>query len=301
MTAPVRLPARPRRDGQAERARGFPWGLLLLPALAVLALAFGYPVMAILFRSLDDFLPSEAGQGAFANYRWVVGEPVNVTVLLRTFRTALLVTVVSLLLSYPYAYLMTVVGRLARSILLGIVLLTFWTSLMVRNYAWLILLQDNGVVNQALGRVGVGPVHLIGTTAGVVIGMCQILVPFMLLPLYATLRGIDRRLLLAAQSLGARPAVAFARVYLPLSAPGIAAGALLVFVMSLGFYITPAVLGSPQNALFSQLIVTQVSNLLAWGRGGAMAALLLVGTFACLAIAALVSRAGSSARLDEAS
>ncbi len=140
-----------------------------------------------------------------------------------------------------------------------------------------------------LASVGLGPVEILGTLPAVVIGMSQILLPFMLLPLYASLSSIDRGLVLAAQSLGARPSVAFLRVYLPLSAPGVAAGGLLVFVLALGFYITPAVLGSPQNSLFSQLIVTQVSDLLAWGRGGAMAVVLFLVTVAMLGLFWLIS------------
>jgi putative spermidine/putrescine transport system permease protein len=170
-----------------------------------------------------------------------------------------------------------------------VVLVPFWTSLMVRNYAWLVLLQDGGVVNDWLEWVGIGRLSLIGNVTGVVIGMSQVLLPFMVLPLYASLSTLDRRLLLAAEGLGAHPALAFARVYLPLSLPGALAGALMVFVLSLGFYITPALLGSPQNSLLSQHIVSQVNSLLAWGRGGAMAIVLLAVTFVLLAVAGRVT------------
>jgi putative spermidine/putrescine transport system permease protein len=167
---------------------------------------------------------------------------------------------------------------------LAVVLLPFWTSLMVRTYAWIILLQDTGVINDALARLGFGRLSLIRNTTGVTIGMAQILLPFMVLPLYATMQGIDRRLLQAAESLGARPATAFLRVYVPLSMPGVVAGVTLVFILALGFYITPVLLGSPQNALLSQLIVQQISQLLDFGLGGAMAAILFVVTLVLLAV-----------------
>jgi putative spermidine/putrescine transport system permease protein len=169
------------------------------------------------------------------------------------------------------------------------VLTPFWTSLLVRNYAWLVLLQDKGVINDMLAAVGIGRISLIGTIWGVLMGMSQILLPFMVLPLYVSISAIDRRLFMAAQGLGAPPALAFARVYIPLSLPGVLAGSLMVFVLSLGFYVTPALLGSPQNSLLSQHMVTQVSALLAWGRAGAMAMVLLVVTAVLLGLAAWVT------------
>jgi putative spermidine/putrescine transport system permease protein len=218
------------------------------------------------------------------NYQTFFESDVYLTVLRRTVVTAAIVTAICLLLGYPYAYLMTVVGRRWRIILLAVVLLPFWTSLMVRTYAWIILLQDTGVINDALAGLGFGRLSLIRNTTGVTIGMAQILLPFMVLPLYATMQGIDRRLLQAAESLGARPATAFLRVYVPLSMPGVVAGVTLVFILALGFYITPVLLGSPQNALLSQLIVQQISQLLDFGLGGAMAAILFLVTLVLLAV-----------------
>jgi putative spermidine/putrescine transport system permease protein len=122
--------------------------------------------------------------------------------------------------------------------------------------------------------------------------MTQILLPFMVLPLYSTMQGIDRRLLQAAEGLGARPLTAFLRVYVPLSLPGVTAGVTLVFILALGFYVTPALLGSPQNALLSQLVVQQVSQLLNFGGGGAMAAILLVATLVLFALVSRVIRPG---------
>ena len=135
---------------------------------------------------------------------------------------------------------MVAFGAKVRAALTLLVLVPFWTSLMVRTFAWVILLQDNGPVHSVLKPIGLGDVHLIRTNLGVVIGMSQILLPFMVLPLYAVLAGIDRRLVLASASLGARPLTSFARIWVPLSLPGVGAGCLMVFISSLGFYVTPA-------------------------------------------------------------
>lgn len=264
------------------------WAALALPALAVVLVLYGYPVFEILRRSLTDFqTPQVAG---LDNYRWFFDTSVNVTVLERTFAVSAVVTAVTLVLGYPYAYLMTLVRPRTRLLLLALVLVPFWTSLMVRNYAWIVLLEKNGPINDLLSSLGLDRAELLGTVKGVVIGMSQVLLPFVVLPIYARLRAIDRRLLLAAQSLGASPARAFLRVYAPLSIPGVLAGALLAFVLSLGFYITPLLLGSSQQTLISPLIVTQISELLAWGRAGAMAAILLAATFIVLAVVGLLSR-----------
>jgi len=270
-----------RTGGRLAALRPNRWALLALPALALVLIAFAYPVFDILRRS---FTEPVAG---FDNYRQFFETPAYVTILRRTFMTAAIVTVVCLLLGYPYAYLMTIVRPRWKIVLLAVVLVPFWTSLMVRTYAWIVLLQDTGVVNDVLDAMGVGRLSLIRNTTGVTIGMTQILLPFMVLPLYSTMQGIDRRLLHAAEGLGAPPRTAFLRVYVPLSLPGVTAGVTLVFILALGFYVTPALLGSPQNALLSQLVVQQVSQLLNFGSGGAMAAILLAAT---LLLFALVSR-----------
>ena len=166
----------------------------------------------------------------------------------------------------------------------------FWTSLMVRTFAWVIILQEHGVLNIALGAVGLPPTSLLRTTPGVRVGMCPILLPLMVLPLYAGMRGIDRRVVQAGLSLGAPPWKTFLTVYLPLSLPGVLAGSMMVFILSLGFYVTPAVLGSPRQELLPNALASEVSDLLNWGHGGALAMALLVCAGAMLALAAWVSR-----------
>ncbi|MFD4972288.1 ABC transporter permease [Streptomyces sp. NPDC058424] len=283
MTALIEI-ASPATGGRPRKGAGGRWGWLLLPALVLLAVLFLVPLGLMAWRSVSE---PEPGAG---NYSWFFTSDVALATLVRTLAVGAVVTLVTLVLSYPYAYLMTVVGARARIWLTLLVLLPFWTSLMVRTFAWVVLLQDSGVVNQVLGTVGLGPLQLIRTPAGVVIGMSQVLMPFMVLPLYAVMSGIDRRLLDAAQGMGARPATAFLRVFVPLSLPGVGAGALTVFITSLGFYVTPALLGSPDQALISQQIFTQVNGLLAWGRGGAMGVVLLAVTLVLLGLVGVVLR-----------
>jgi len=246
---------------------------LLAPLLVLLILCFVVPVAEIIRRSF--VVDSEFGLEA---YSALLGNEVFWTILGRTFGVAIVTTLVCALLAYPYAYLMTVVSPRTRNLMMLIVMIPFWTSLMVRTYSWLVLLQDSGPIVGFLRGIGFEGVTLIRTTTGVMIGMVQILLPFMVLPLYNSLAGIDRRLLGAASVLGARPFRAFRRVYLPLSLPGVFAGSVLVFILSLGFYITPAILGSPKNSLISQLIVERISDRLDWSSGGAMSLILFLLT-----------------------
>jgi putative spermidine/putrescine transport system permease protein len=251
---------------------------LLLPAIILVLGVFALPLAVMVWRSFSD------PQLGFENFQWYLGDAVQREVLLRTFTTGIEVTVICLLLGYPYAYAMVAFGPKMRILLTLIVLVPFWTSLMVRTFAWVILLQDGGPMQKLLSIIGLGDVQLIRTNLGVVIGMSQILLPFMVLPLYAVMAGIDRRLVLASSSLGARPAVSFFRIWLPLSLPGVGAGCLMAFISSLGFYVTPALLGAPDDALISQQIYAQVTSLLAWGRGGAMGVVLLLVTLLVLLV-----------------
>ena len=274
--------------GAQRRRRGA--YALLAPSLVLVLGVFAVPLGVMLWRAFTDPV------AGFDNFAWYVGDAVQREVLLRTFTTGLEVTVICLLLGYPYAYAMVAFGPKVRAVLTLLVLVPFWTSLMVRTFAWVILLQDNGPVHAALSVVGLGDVQLIRTNLGVVIGMSQILLPFMVLPLYAVMSGIDRRLVLASSSLGARPLTSFTRIWVPLTMPGIGAGALMVFISSLGFYVTPALLGAPDNALISQQIYVQVNSLLQWGRGGAMGVVLLLLTLAVLAVLMFSLRRASSER-----
>ena len=287
LTAAPRPLLRPRGVGLVK-GRVNTAALLILPALVMLSVTFFYPVGKIIGRAFTDHTGTQGN--ALANLRWFFSEPTQITILIRTFETSLIVTVVCLLIAYPFTYLLTVVSRRWLVLLLGIVVMSCWQSILVRNYAWRILLRDDGVINSVLTFLGFPKANLLGTTPGVIIAMCHVMTPFMILPLYANLRNIDRRLLTASRSLGANPTTTFLKVYLPLSLPGVMSGALLVFILSLGFYITPAIIGSPDNSLISQAIVAQTQKLLDWGHAGAMGLVLLVSTLVLVAVVATATR-----------
>jgi putative spermidine/putrescine transport system permease protein len=264
------------------------WAWLAVPGFLFLIAFFVVPLVRMGARSLTDPSP--------ANYRVFLESPIYVRVLWTTIRTSLIVTGVCLLIGYPYAYVMHHAGPKTRAALTALVLVPFWSSLLVRTYAWTVLLQDTGVINSILQDLGLttGPVQLMRNTLGVTIGMSHILLPFMVLPIWASMRRIDPDLVPAAESLGATPRKAFRRVFLPLSFPGVSAGCLLVFVLALGFYITPALLGSPQNAMFSELIVNMVSERLQFGVGSALAMTLLAVTLLLLWIGSRFVRLGDA-------
>jgi putative spermidine/putrescine transport system permease protein len=280
--------------GQAFRRPRIPrkwfgrWTLLIVPALLFLGAFFGVPLLRMAITSLTEPSP--------ANYLVFTESPIYLRVLGTTFRTAFIVTVICLVLGYPYAYAMHHAGPRLAAVLTVAVLFPFWSSLLVRTYAWTVLLQDSGVLNSVLQELGLidRPLALMRNSLGVTIGMSQILLPFMILPIYAVMRRIDPDLTPAAASLGARPFTAFRRIFLPLSLPGILVGSLLVFVLALGFYITPALLGSPRDAMLSELIVNQVSQQLDFGVGAALAMVLLVLTLGLLWAASRPVRIGEA-------
>lgn len=289
-------PPRPRAAPEPPTARaaarrvGTGWAWLALPAAALLALVFVYPLVRLLAKSFTD--PSVG----LDNYRQLWNSDVFGTVLARTFTTSAVVCLVCLVVGYPYAYLMTLVSRRWRDVMLVVVLVPFWTSLMVRTFSWLVLLQDTGVVNDILAGIGVGRLPLIRNTTGVTIGMAQVMLPFAVLPMYASMKTIDRRLLQAAQACGATPTRAFLRVYAPLSVPGVLAASSIVFVVSLGFFVTPQLLGSPSNALLSQLIYTEINRLSNWGVGAAMGFVLLAATLLLLLLVQGATRTARAGR-----
>ncbi len=196
----------------------------------------------------------------------------------RTFWMSLVITSACLVLAYPVAFLLANTrGRHARWFIYA-VLLPFWTSLLVRTLAWIVLLQNDGVVEAMFGLLGVseGSIQLLYTRASVYVGMIHIMLPFMILSLLAVMRGISPWHVRAALSLGANPVVAFWRVYVPLSAPGIGAGVMLVSILSLGFYITPALLGAPDDQMVSYFIAFHTNETVNWGLAAALGVWLLV-------------------------
>ncbi len=198
----------------------------------------------------------------------------------RTLWLSLLVTVFGLLLGYPVSYLLATLPLRTSNLLMIMVLLPFWTSLLVRTTTWIVLLQGNGVINDILVWVGIisdeGRIRMIYNMTGTIIAMTQILLPFMILPLYSVMKTISPASTRAARSLGANPFTAFVRIYLPQTVPGIGAGSLLVFILSIGYYITPALVGGSSGQMISNFIAYHMKTSLNWGLAGALGAILLV-------------------------
>lgn len=269
------VPATIAREGAAGETRRFRQLLLLLvPILVFLAVFFLWPLVSMLLRSVTDPEPG------LHQYWRLAAEPVYLQVMLVTFEIALYTTLGTLLLGFPLAYLLSGISKRSAALLMTIVIIPYFTSILVRTYAWMVLLGNEGVVNQTLMGLGLidVPLKLMYNRFGVLIGMIYILLPYMVLSLYSVMRGIDRGLMRAADSLGASRFAAFRRIFVPLSMPGVAAGCLLVFILSLGFFITPALMGSQQDAMISMIIEHQIETYFDWGFAAALSTVLLVVT-----------------------
>lgn len=247
---------------------------LALPALLLFGLFFGVPVARLMALSVEG--------GSLQFYAKALHDPVYRDVFALTAWIAAAVTALALLLGYPVAYLLATTTPGWRVFGFMMVMLPLWTSVLVRTYAWMVLLGRNGVVNKALIAWGITerPIAFLYTTQGVLIGMTHVLLPFMVLPLYGAIRRLDPALLQAASGLGAPGWRVLWRVVLPLTAGGIAAGTVLVFVLSLGFFITPALLGGGRVVMIGVLIQQQVGELLDWNFAAALSMLLLAMSIA---------------------
>jgi putative spermidine/putrescine transport system permease protein len=251
----------------------------LLPATAFLLIFFVLPVGYVLALSVTD--PTFS----LGNFERVLMTPLYLRVLLNTFLTSGLVTLICLVLGYPLAYVISRRSDWIGGVLFAIVGLSFWTGFLVRTYAWLIVLGNSGPLAGALRAVGIHPVpQLIFTSFSSTLGMTHILLPYMTLSLASVMKRFDGSYLLAAESLGARPFTAFRLVFLPLSLPGVVNGSVLVFTICLGFYVTPILLGTPRNMMIAQLINQQIESLLDFGFASTLAAILLVITTTILLI-----------------
>ncbi len=244
---------------------------LTLPALLVILLLVVLPVGWLAWQSVyhNGF--------TLEHYRRIFNEAIYWRSFALTFEISLLVTALALVLGYPIAYAASSAPRGWSILILALVVLPFWTSVLVRAYAWLALLQRNGVINHLLEHLGLihEPLALVHNTFGTVIATLHILLPFMVLPLYATMQKIPRDLLQAGASLGAGPALVFWKVFLPLSLPGVLAGSTLVFVLTLGFYITPELLGGGRTIMVSMLVSRNVELYDQWGAASAVGVVLL--------------------------
>jgi len=207
-------------------------------------------------------------------------QAVYLDIFARTFWMGLVITAICLVLAYPLAYLLANLPARKSNLLMIMVLLPFWTSILVRVAAWIVLLQSSGLINGALLKMGLidEPLQLVFNRAGVYIAMVHILLPFMILPIYSVMKNISPSYMRAAISLGCHPFASFWRVYFPQTLAGVAAGCLLVFIISIGYYITPALLGSPNDQMVSYFVAFYTNTTINWGMATALGGLLLLAT-----------------------
>ena len=265
------------RGRASERRLGALASWLLLSPLLVLFLAvFLFPMLGMLERSLFD--PELTAR----HYEQMVARDLYVRVIWRTIVVSAIVAAVSLILGYPVAYLMARMKGWQAALIGACVLIPLWTSVLVRSYAWTVLLSRFGLVNTWLMELGLieQPLRLLYTEGAVILAMVHVLLPFMILPLYAALRAIPADLPRSAAILGAGGFATFRHVVLPLSLPGVSAGLVLVFLISLGFFITPALVGGPQSLMVATLIAREISMTFNWGFAAALAATLLLAALA---------------------
>lgn len=262
-------PAEARRP--LIRKPGGPF-LLGLPAILFLLLLFVGPLLRLLLLSVEG--------GSLAAYEKAVTDGLYLRVFLDTFEIAAIVTVACALLGYPVAYVLTTLSRSWAALGFACIMIPMLTSVLVRTYAWMVLLGRSGIVNRTLMDWGVTdrPLALMYNLPSVIVGMAHVLLPMFILPVYSVMVRVDRELLRAADGLGASGWQTFTRVYLPLTWPGVLAGATLVFIISLGFYITPALLGGGRIVLIANVIEHQVQTLLDWRFASALSMVLLIAT-----------------------
>lgn len=282
--------ARPNADGLRADAQGERLALfgLTLPALALVVITMILPVGWLFALSFfaDD------GSLSLVHYQRLIDQPSYARIFRATFEISALATAICIVLGYPLAYVLSQLPtRWANICMIG-VLMPFWTSILVRTYAWLVLLQRQGLINTWGLKLGLweAPLPLVHNLTGTVIGMVHVMLPFLVLPLYGSMRAIDRDYLKAAANLGASPARAFWMVFFPLSLPGLFAGTLIVFILCLGFYVTPAVLGGGRVIMVANRIANDIEIFFNWGAASALGVVLLVLTMIVLYVASRIVR-----------
>ena len=253
---------------------------LATPALLAVIAIVVIPVGWLFYLS---FLGND-GQLSLEHYQKMIEYKSYARTFVTTFQVSLLTTLLCILIGYPLAYFLAILPPRVAGFCMLAVLLPFWTSLLVRTYAWLVLLQKNGILNDFAMSVGLWdePLKLVHNLTGTLIGMAHIMLPFLVLPLYGSMRKIERDMMHAAANLGATPIQAFWKVYFPLSISGMVAGSLIVFVLCLGFYVTPAVLGGGRVVMVATQITAILENQYNWGAASALGVVLLVATIAIL-------------------
>jgi len=269
---------------QARKERFLMFGLFS-PAFALMAAFVVVPVGWLFCLSVVD-----GGQFSTIHYARMVEYASYYKILITTLRISFIVTICCAVTGYPVAYLVCQLAPPWSMICITLVIIPFWTSLLVRTYAWLVLLSSGGPINSFFlwTTLSAKPLDLLFNEIGTVIGMVHVMLPFFVLPLYSVAKSFDWTLTQAASSLGAPPVSAFIRVFLPLSLPGLVAGSVLVFVQSLGFFVTPAILGGGNVTMVSMKIANNVQNYFEWGASSAFGVVLLVSALGVLGVTAKI-------------
>jgi ABC-type spermidine/putrescine transport system permease subunit I len=256
--------------------------LLIGPLLFLFIIFYLYPLVSLIPESVI-----KGGHFTSEHYVHFFKQPLYSHVLIRTLRIGLMATVISFIIGYPFAYFLSEIrNQKLSNFLLVLVLLPFFTSILVRSYSWTVLFQTKGIINNFLLSHGLirEPLALMYNEPAVLIGMVHVLLPFMVLPIHSVLKNLDKNLIRAARNLGAGPLRAFSKVTFPLSLPGVGAGVIMVFILSLGFFITPALLGGPKTLMITTLIDQQINRLMNWEFAAAIAVVLLLATILMMVI-----------------
>ena len=262
----------------------------VLPLLLLMLAVFILPIGLMLARSVTQ------PEWTIEHYQDLIETSVYLRVLGRTLRIAVITTIACAVLGYPLAYWMRTLSPQRQVLAVALVVLPFWISILVRTYAWIVVLGNAGVVNRLLldlGLVG-APVAFLYNELGVVIGTTNVLLPFLVLPLFAAMVRIDDRLLQAAESLGAKRSTVFRRVFFPLSLPALAAGSILVFILTFGFFITPAILGGGRVPMVANALDLLINQFARWETAAALSTVLLVVTLACFAVSRWIGARGAT-------
>jgi ABC-type spermidine/putrescine transport system permease subunit I len=262
--------------------------LLTLPGIVLVASVILLPLCVMLYESFIG----QSGFFSLENYARLWTSPVYGQVFELTFKVSFFTTLLVAIIGYPLTYALSQLPERAQNWALLCVLLPFWTPVLVRTYAWLVLLQDRGLINEGLTGLGLisQPLPLSHNMTGALVGMVQVMLPFLVLPLFASMKAIDPNLMAAASNLGARPSKVFRDVFFPLSLPGFLSGLLIVFVLCLGFYVTPAVLGGGRVIMAAMRIDANVRVYSNWGAASALGIVLLLITVLLILVAGYVGR-----------
>lgn len=252
-------------------------GLKLLLTISVTFL-----LVFMILPILDMFTKSVVDDNGFtwSYFKEFFSKSLYAKILLNTIRLSLIIGLVTIVLGYPVAYLMNRVGPVLRCIIMGCVQIPFWTSLLVRTYSWIAILQNQGVVNVVLQKLGIikQPIQLLYNDAGVIIVMIYIMLPYMIFSISSVMGQIDKNVIIASRSLGAGKTMTFFRIFLPLSLPGIMSGFFIVFLNTMGYYIVPALVGGQKSQMFSQTIQNELSGVLNWNFASAISIILVMVT-----------------------